>query len=416
MNLIKNFRISKKALLILSAVFLFTAFNLSMYASAYIEAVEYPFQYGTHKTQSAPEITECSKSIKSCILWAFSGIFSVLIWLAGALGVIMFVWAGILYITKPQEAAKIHSRLYWGVIGIIVSLASFGIVKFIEFNLTRGIGALYTPASQIAFAAESVNPLERFLKTQESVRPAGISGCENANSIFSYLNNKKGVSAIPSGLLGKCILGFLGTKILPIIYTISLLWSVGVLIWLGLEYVRSGGNVSDLHKKLQWVIIGIIITVLAFSVVKAIEIALTVPEVAAPPEGKETPVLPTAVRDCEIETTLRQVIENKFIFMMDLKKMNADDRIAMYKDAYKENSNRQRAIEEIIYTKAIAEELKCQGKSFKAQEDWAKRIRSAVNLNNRSDPDYNKYNASVSAQQALTNYNDSIYNVDYDAD
>lgn len=78
---------------------------------------------------------------------------------------------------------------------------------------------------------------------------------------------------IPGGLLGRCLLDF-AKRILVFIYTVSLLISVGFIIYSGALFAIKP-NDENAKKYLIWAIVGIIITILAFSLVKAIEYSLT---------------------------------------------------------------------------------------------------------------------------------------------
>jgi hypothetical protein len=53
------------------------------------------------------------------------------------LGVIFLSWAGILYITKPEKGKDIHQRLIFGIVGIIIAILSFTIVKIIDLFFTK---------------------------------------------------------------------------------------------------------------------------------------------------------------------------------------------------------------------------------------------------------------------------------------
>ena len=243
---------------------------------------DYPFvkEYGLGGGGSpAPTITNCTQgaeSIKTCMLWGFGYIFKILIWFAGAAAVIMFVLAGIGYITQPQKAQDNHKKLIWGVVGLIVALSAFGIVKAIESGLTKGVSfekiesvAVQFIAGNSAYAQVS-NPLQDFSPPSQAK-----GGWCDAKSILQYAPFKSNGVAPPKGLLEKCVLGFLGLKVLPVVYTFSLFFTVAIITWMGYEYATSKGEVSALHKKLLWAIMGVIITVLAYGIVKALEKSLT---------------------------------------------------------------------------------------------------------------------------------------------
>lgn len=236
----------------------------------------YPFEYGLRPDRpGAPNITKCN-SLPNCLLWFFTIMFRTMIWLAGVFAVVMIILAGLAYMTKPDDAKNIHSRLYWAALGLIVALLAFGLVQFIEFNLTKKISFV-----NFAYAARALPPPALATSPLDDFEPperlGGVPGCD-AVSIFKFLpGDGQRNQDIPVDLWKNCVLSFLGNKILPLIYTISLLFSVGVILWTGLEYVQSGGNVSNVHNRLIWAIVGIIVTVLAFSLVKAIELSLSIP-------------------------------------------------------------------------------------------------------------------------------------------
>ena len=60
----------------------------------------------------------------------FTLIFS-LIFGAGALAVIMFIWAGLIYITNPSKGDDAKAKLIWGTVGLVVALISYALVQLI---------------------------------------------------------------------------------------------------------------------------------------------------------------------------------------------------------------------------------------------------------------------------------------------
>ena len=117
-----------------------------------------PFQFGIKKKATNPEmtgwkflpdITQCGAVTRdangkllrkydfgTCLLWLFNKILSIIYTLALLLGVIFLVYAGIEYITKPGDAKSVHQRLTWGIVGIVVAIVAFSLVKAIEISLT----------------------------------------------------------------------------------------------------------------------------------------------------------------------------------------------------------------------------------------------------------------------------------------
>ncbi|MCL4358552.1 MAG: pilin [Patescibacteria group bacterium] len=102
-----------------------------------------PWQYGLGQPQPAPEINSCASGFNNCLAYLFTQVFNVLIILSGALAVIFFILAGILFMTKaggkPEEANKIKAYLIWGSIGLVIALSAYGLVKLIEFWVSTGI-------------------------------------------------------------------------------------------------------------------------------------------------------------------------------------------------------------------------------------------------------------------------------------
>lgn len=53
----------------------------------------------------------------------------------GALAVLMFVWAGILFITSamvPGNYEKAKSALWWAVVGLVIALAATGLIQVVR--------------------------------------------------------------------------------------------------------------------------------------------------------------------------------------------------------------------------------------------------------------------------------------------
>jgi hypothetical protein len=76
--------------------------------------------------------------IGQCFLWLGSLVLRFVYSLALFLAVIFLIWAGILYITKPEKSSEIHSRFYLGLLGVIVAVLAFSFVSALERGLSRG--------------------------------------------------------------------------------------------------------------------------------------------------------------------------------------------------------------------------------------------------------------------------------------
>ncbi len=80
-------------------------------------------------------------SLQACIAKVFSIVFRFLIFLAGAFAVIMFVWAGILYISKgddPAEATKAKDKIVAAAIGLMIALIAYVAIQIIDRFVRSG--------------------------------------------------------------------------------------------------------------------------------------------------------------------------------------------------------------------------------------------------------------------------------------
>jgi hypothetical protein len=88
-------------------------------------------------------------------------------------------------------------------------------------------------------------------------------------TIFEVLRG----AGVPAGLLSRCLLYFT-QKILTLLYTFSLFLSIGFIIYGGITMVLQQ-DFGEAKKYVLWAAIGAVVTILAFSLVKAIEFSLT---------------------------------------------------------------------------------------------------------------------------------------------
>ncbi|MFZ8848021.1 MAG: hypothetical protein ACO2O4_02155 [Minisyncoccia bacterium] len=213
--------------------------------------MNYPFNplFGL-PSKLTPAVPIICKDFISCLLLVFDVVLRILTWISGALAVIMFMYAGITLIVSYKKAEEVKNILIWGTIGLVIALISYALVVLIENVVSRGaIGMV-----NIAYAQQL-----RF-------QPGRV--CTPYN-IFDILSGKP----IPQGLLGKCLL-WLAQKILTVIYTVSLLLAIGFIIYGGMILITKPGDRSGMQYVL-WSIIGAVVTILAFSLVRAIEYSLT---------------------------------------------------------------------------------------------------------------------------------------------
>lgn len=79
---------------------------------------------------SALNIATLLSNIRDLVVWPiFAG-----------LAIIMFIYAGIMFLTSSGDPGKLttaRNAVIWGVVGIIVALLSYGIIGFVENNLLK---------------------------------------------------------------------------------------------------------------------------------------------------------------------------------------------------------------------------------------------------------------------------------------
>ncbi|MCL4358553.1 MAG: hypothetical protein M1505_02185 [Patescibacteria group bacterium] len=81
------------------------------------------------------QICPVGSTLNTCITAIFAIVFKVLIWVAGGLAVIFFIWAGIIFITKagdPASQQKAKTMLIYGAIGLVVALVSYALVAALQ--------------------------------------------------------------------------------------------------------------------------------------------------------------------------------------------------------------------------------------------------------------------------------------------
>jgi hypothetical protein len=69
----------------------------------------------------------------------FGVIANILIFLVGAIAVIMLIWGGLQYVISSGDAARVKSAkdtILYGIIGVVVAILAFAIVNFVITQLT----------------------------------------------------------------------------------------------------------------------------------------------------------------------------------------------------------------------------------------------------------------------------------------
>lgn len=81
---------------------------------------------------SEDTIGQCAKKIAATVL-------NVITFVAVAMAAIMFIWAGILYMTqKDEKRAEIRKRILYAAVGLVIALGSFAIVAILRKTVETG--------------------------------------------------------------------------------------------------------------------------------------------------------------------------------------------------------------------------------------------------------------------------------------
>ncbi|MGC8981777.1 MAG: pilin, partial [Minisyncoccia bacterium] len=124
--------------------------------------VNYPFpgKYGLSSSSLEPAPIVC-KGFINCFLVFFSFAFKILIILSGSFAVIMYIWTGILLITKGHDEkarGEAKTRLIWGTIGLVIALLSYGLVNLIERSLSSGVSLINKAYAETRICDENEVP------------------------------------------------------------------------------------------------------------------------------------------------------------------------------------------------------------------------------------------------------------------
>lgn len=96
------------------------------------------------KTGSATNGAECAKAASQPqSLFAQGGVFetisNILIFLVGAIAVIMLIWGGLQYVISAGDSKRVEnakSTILYSIIGIVIALLAFAIVNFVTGQLS----------------------------------------------------------------------------------------------------------------------------------------------------------------------------------------------------------------------------------------------------------------------------------------
>lgn len=108
---------------------------------------------GDPKSASISDAAQCSQATNSqpSTLFGNGGIFqtisNVLIFLVGAVSVIMLIWGGFQYVISSGDSKRVESAkntILYAIVGIVIAILAYAIVGFVTGSLTPG--AATTPA------------------------------------------------------------------------------------------------------------------------------------------------------------------------------------------------------------------------------------------------------------------------------
>lgn len=97
-----------------------------------------------------PSISPCEKGIGACLLFIFDKALRILYTASLAIGVIVLIWAGISYILigGGEGVKKVHEKIKYGVLGLIVAILAYTIVIAIERGLTEELATIPKPSQE----------------------------------------------------------------------------------------------------------------------------------------------------------------------------------------------------------------------------------------------------------------------------
>ena len=204
-----------------------------------------------------PPNINCGDDFFKCLGFFFEKIFQVIITLALPLSAIFIVWAGILYITKgggkEEDIKKIHQRLVWAAIGLVVALLSFAFVRVLKLWIEQGQVYLFHFA--YAQIIEPTPPEE--LKCGPVSLPSVLQRSDLSGDVW------------------KACLIYYAERFLSFLYVLALMLGVIFLSWAGILYITKPEKSKDIHWRLIFGILGIIRALLSFAIVKIIDLFFT---------------------------------------------------------------------------------------------------------------------------------------------
>jgi uncharacterized membrane protein YjfL (UPF0719 family) len=217
-----------------------------------------PLPFPVH---TLPPTIHCGTDFFDCLNLFFNIIFRLILLLAVALSTIFIVWAGILYITKgggkEEDIKKIHQRLVWAAVGLVVALLAYAFVKALEYWVINPVQLPPPPGVPLfnfAFA-DITEP-----NIPENLECGGVS----LPSVFQ--------ESSPTQDIWETCFFYYTERVLSFLYVLALSLGIIFLAWAGILYIIRPEKSKDIHSKLIYGIFGIVLAILSFIIVEIIDL------------------------------------------------------------------------------------------------------------------------------------------------
>jgi hypothetical protein len=195
--------------------------------------------------------------------------------LSSALAVIFVAWAGILYILKGKDdkaISSIHQMIIWAIIGLIVSLISYSLIKIIESGVRKelegGLKIGYFYVSSFYNFINSSNPLIFFLTV--NAQSDSLSTPRNTPSLLPCGLKSVFQSTNPSSDVWNTCLIYYIQKIFQFLYYLALAFGVVFLMLAGISYITNPEDIKETHKKVVYALVGVVLAILSLSIVRLV--------------------------------------------------------------------------------------------------------------------------------------------------
>lgn len=202
----------------------------------------------------------CEGDFWGCFNFLFMMILKTGAAAAFVLSVIMFAWAGFLYMAKPEKSQEIHKRLLWGAVGFIVAILSYALIKALQLLITP------PPSTGSGFFISPSLSLINFVLAQEEPPKTLKCGGINIPSVLETTTLNIGENA-----WFLCLV-YIIQVILNVFYKAVFVLATIFLLWTGIQYITKPEKSADLHKNFIYITIGIIMGFFSFTIVKLIDL------------------------------------------------------------------------------------------------------------------------------------------------